>query len=191
MARSDADRWNARYAEQEETDSEPIPFLVDRAEDLGSGKALVLAAGTGRNAVYLGGQGFDVTALDVSSVGLEKCRRLADDRGVRIQTLCADLKAFDLGESEYDLITKIYFYQPSLFPSIRRALKPGGRFFFQTFSRKHAEVGTFGPKNPDYLAHQAAVIEPFTDDRIRYYEETVEETDADREATIRMIAERR
>ena len=97
MARSDADRWNARYAEQEETDSEPIPFLVDRAEDLGSGKALVLAAGTGRNAVYLGGQGFDVTALDVSSVGLEKCRRLADDRGVRIQTLCADLKAFDLG----------------------------------------------------------------------------------------------
>ena len=189
MSRKDAEKWDKRHAAGS-SDTEPIPFLVDNASQLGSGRALVLAAGTGRNAVYLAQQGFNVTALDVSQVGLDQCQKLATERGLSVTTVCADLEDHDLGEAKYDLITKIYYYQPTIFPAIRRALKTGGRFLFQTFSRKHAEVGTFGPRNPDYLASQSDVIEPFRRDRILIYEHRVLEDGEDTEAVIRLIVEK-
>jgi SAM-dependent methyltransferase len=138
--------------------------------------------------VFLAECGFDVTALDVSEVGLAQCNELARSRGVSVETVCADLDDFDLGESRYDLITKIYYYEPSLFPAIRRALKPGGHFLFQTFSLEHATVGTFGPKNPAYLASQAAVLDPFASDRLLHYQDIVLRVGDDTEAVIRMIA---
>ncbi len=106
MAQSDADKWNARYSDRGEVNDSPVSFLVDNVHRLGAGKALVLAAGTGRNAVYLAEQGFDVAAVDVSRVGLDLCEELAKKRNVVLQTVCADLDSFDLGGSEYDLITK-------------------------------------------------------------------------------------
>jgi hydroxyacyl-ACP dehydratase HTD2-like protein with hotdog domain len=76
----------------------------------------------------------------------------------------------------------------TLFPAIRRALKPGGHFLFQTFSLEHATVGTFGPKNPAYLASQAAVLDPFASDRLLHYQDIVLRVGDDTEAVIRMIA---
>ena len=187
MSQSDAEKWNARYSERRPSDTEPIPFLADHIHLLGSGKALVLAAGCGRNAVYLAHCGFSVTALDISAVGLERCRQLAASGGVALDTLCADLDDFELGTQEYDLITMIYFYEPRLFPSIRAALKPGGHFLFQTFSRKHAEIGTFGPKNPAYLATRGAVLKRFQADTIVVCEEAALTEDGDTEAVLQLI----
>ena len=190
MGHEDAQKWDERYASSE-ANTQPIPFLVDHVHELGSGSALVLAAGTGRNAVYLAQQGLDVTALDVSQVGLARCQKLASEREVRVTTVCTDLENHNLGEAKYDLITKIYYYQPGIFPAIRRALKSGGRFLFQTFSKTHADVGTFGPRNPDYLACQSDVLEPFQNDRIILYEDRVLEDGEDTEAIIRLIIEKR
>lgn len=187
MTQSDATKWNARYAETTTPETSPIPFLSENIHRLGSGRALVLAAGRGRNAVFLAECGFDVTALDVSKVGLAQCDELARSHGVSVETVCADLDEFDLGESRYDLITKIYYYEPSLFPAIRRALKRGGHFLFQTFSVEHASVGTFGPKNPAYLASQSPVLDPFASDHLLHYQDIVLHEADDTEAIIQMI----
>lgn len=187
MSESDAKKWNTRYASDAAPDTEPVPFLVDNIHRLGSGKALVLAAGQGRNAVYLAAHGFDVTALDVSQVGLSRCLDLARSRGVTLTTVCADLDTHDLGESAYDLVTMIYFYEPDLFPAVRLALRPGGHFLFQTFSTKHAEVGTFGPRNPAYLASADVLLDAFGSDQVILCEEAILSEDDDTEAVLRAI----
>ena len=187
MEREDADKWDARYREREDLETEPIPFLVDQSGRLASGKALVLAAGCGRNAVYLAERGFAVTALDISEVGLECCRKLADQRGVEVETICADLDNHDLGIDRYDLITMIYFNEPTLFPAIRRALNPGGTFFFHTFGQRHAEVGTFGPRNPAYLASQDTLRDAFSTDDIVICEEAVLTDEEDTESVLQAI----
>jgi SAM-dependent methyltransferase len=189
MSETDAEKWNARYAEPDSSDKHPIPFLSSNIDQLGCGKALVLAAGRGHNAVYLAENGFDVTALDISEVGLAICTDLANSRGINIQTICGDLDDYDLGTAEYDLITMIYFYEPSLFPAIRRAIKPGGCFLFQTFSTQHATVGTFGPRNPAYLASKSAVTQPFAGDHIAHCEEVVLTEDDDTEAVLQAIVQ--
>lgn len=190
MSDKDAVKWNARYAEPGDSSEEiPIPFLVESLDQLGSGKALVLAAGRGRNAVFLAEQGFDVTALDVSEKGLEQCQALAEARGVRLKTVAADLDDFDLGKANYDLITMIYFYQPSLFPGVRRALKAGGHFLFQTFSTEHAEVGTFGPRNPAFLASKETIRDAFKGDTIKICNEVVLQEDDDTEAVIQSLVQ--
>jgi len=116
---STAERWDARYSRAESFvyGSEPVRFLVEQMPVLAraKGRALCLAAGEGRNAVYLAQQGFDVIAVDISAVGLEKCRGLAQQRGVEVETVVADLTTFDLGVEAYDLITDFYYYQPDLF----------------------------------------------------------------------------
>jgi SAM-dependent methyltransferase len=187
MARSDAEKWDAKYADGASRDTKPIPFLVDNVALLGSGSALVLAAGCGRNAVYLAKQGFDVTAIDVSEVGLEQCRQLARSHDVTLKTVCADLDEYDLGRAQFDLITMIYFYEPKLFPGIRAALKPGSRFLFHTFSQNHARVGTFGPKSPDYLASKDSVLQSFTSDTILQCDEATITEDGDTEAVLQFI----
>lgn len=89
--------------------------------------AMVLAMGDGRNALYLAGLGLDVTGVDISSVGLEKARQAAAERGVEIETIQADLFAYDLGEGKWDLVTNIFF-NPSIvmFDRIRASVRPGG-----------------------------------------------------------------
>ena len=64
-------KWDARYgAHDYVTPTEPVPFLVEKCADLVPGRALCLAAGSGRNAVFLASIGFEVTAVDISGVGL-------------------------------------------------------------------------------------------------------------------------
>jgi SAM-dependent methyltransferase len=171
---SPSDRWDNRYdREMYIYGKEPIQFLRDRVAGLGGGKALCLAAGEGRNAVYLAQQGFDVTAVDISGVGLRKAAQLAAEQGVTLTTLVADLTTFDLGESRWDLITAIYYYQPDLFPKIQKALRPGGRFLLETFSIDNPEIAPFGPKNPDYLARPNELPSLLPNLRLRFYEDAV------------------
>ena len=75
--------WNERYSEQGFAyGTKPNDFLQASIESLTKGKTLCLAEGEGRNAVFLAMRGFEVTAVDLSSVGLEKAQRLADENGV-------------------------------------------------------------------------------------------------------------
>ena len=194
-AMSDKERWNSKY---EGTTyiygKEPTAFLKDKLSLLKKGKAVVLAMGEGRNAVYLAENGFDVTGVDISEVGIEKCERLAEERGVLVNSIVADLADYDMGTEQYDLITNFYFYDKSILPKVIDSLKPGGIFIFETYSRDHPKFSKFGPKNPDYLVKPNELLEIFKSLRILYYEDTVTELDEGmhkgKAALIRLIAKK-
>ena len=187
MSEAAREKWDARYGADDYAPSEePLPFLRDRVGDLGTGSALCLAAGTGRNAVFLAECGYSVTAVDISPRGLEWALALAQKRGVEIETVAADLLSYELGTAAYDLITDFYFYEPGLFPAIGRALKPGGRFVFQTFSVDQAKLSG-GPTNRAFLVEQRDLLAAFVDWQVRYFEDIL----VGHQAVVRLIAEKR
>lgn len=141
------EKWDERYgADDYVAPAEPAPFLVEKTASLAPGRALCLAAGSGRNAVFLASQGFEVTAVDISPVGLRWCERLA-----------ADLDGYDMGRDSYDLVTIINYYDPALFPPARDAVKTGGHLLFQTFSVDHTGRD-WGPRDAVHLARGADLL---------------------------------
>jgi SAM-dependent methyltransferase len=193
--RTPGEQWDERFdREMFLYGKEPVEFLAQHITDLRVGKALVLAAGEGRNAVYLAQQGFDVIAVDASAKGLEKARALAAERDTMIETVVADLREHDLGVEQYDLITDFYYHQPDLFPKVMRALKPGGFFVLQGFSIDQPDTNRFGPRNPDFLVKPNELLRNFDGYRIRHYEDTVVELDEGMHrgpgAVVRLIVEK-
>lgn len=187
------EQWDKRFSRDMYLyGKEPVEFLRSRIGDLRKGRALCLAAGEGRNAVFLAEQGYDVTAMDPSPKGLEKATALAAERGVTIKTEVGDLQeGYEMGVEKYDLITDFYYHDTGMLPDVMRALKPGGMFILQNFSIEQPDTNRFGPKNPDYLVKPNELLDIFSDYRIIFYEDTVVELDEGMHqgpgAVIRMI----
>ena len=187
-------KWNDRYgAPDYEPDDDPVPFLIEVTERLTVGRALCLAAGCGRNAVFLAGRGFHVTAVDISERGLALCGRSARDRGVEVESVVADLNNYDMGRNAYDLITMLYYHEEGLYPGIRAALRPGGHFLFQTFSRDQLKRD-WGPRDLDHLADGSRLLDAFGSWRIRHYEDSQipapEQGEGKTAAIVRLLAEK-
>ena len=88
--------WDERYSAEEYVyGTSPNNFLEANFSSIPKGKVLSLAEGEGRNAVFLAKQGYSVTAVDASLVGLNKARKLAEDNGVVIEFIQADLANYD------------------------------------------------------------------------------------------------
>ena len=120
------------------------------------GKCLLLADGEGRNGVYMAEQGFRVTSVDFSASGLEKARALAQQRGVSIETVQADLADYDLGTEQWDCIVGIYCHFPpavrnKVLKAIPGALKKGGRFVMECYTPDQLQYGTGGPPTAEPL----------------------------------------
>jgi SAM-dependent methyltransferase len=191
-----AERWDARY--QGATylhGKEPVAFLRDNVERFGSGRALVLAMGEGRNAVFLAQHGFAVTGVDVSARGVEKALALAAERGVSIRGVVGDLTSYDLGRGEWDLITNFFFLERGLFSGIREALKPGGVFILEHFTTEHPLLGSgYGPKSTSHLLEPGELLRAFAGFRFLHYEEPIVDLDDGRHkgpaALVRLIAQK-
>jgi SAM-dependent methyltransferase len=183
--------WETRYgADDYQPEPAPTPFLVEATARLVPGAALCLAAGAGRNAVHLAAAGWQVTAADISSRGLQWCRRLAQDRGVDVVTVATDLRTWDLGRDRWDLITMVSYLDVGRFADIRRALLPGGHFLLHTFGRGQTELG-WGPSSPDHLAQPDQVWAAFEGFDLVHFEDGVfPRPDGRREAVVRMLARR-
>jgi SAM-dependent methyltransferase len=149
--------WDALYAQDDYAyGTEPNGFLESTVTMLQQGPTLCLAAGEGRNAVYLAALGFDVLAVDASAVGLAKAERLARERGVQIRTEQADLAEFDLGTACYENIVSIFCHVASplrrrVHAGVVRALRPGGMFLLEVFRPEQLEFSSGGPKQLDLL----------------------------------------
>jgi SAM-dependent methyltransferase len=127
------DYWDERYGADRVWSGEPNPQLVDRVSDLPPGRALDVGAGEGADAIWLAEQGWQVTALDISQVALDKAAAHADPRGVgaAITWQQADLAAWSGEAGTYDLVSAQFMYldQPALRQLYRRlgdAVAPGG-----------------------------------------------------------------
>ncbi|MCB5190187.1 class I SAM-dependent methyltransferase [Methylobacillus arboreus] len=135
-------------------------FLVDHFRAIPQGRVLSIAEGEGRNAVFLARQGYAVTAVDGSAVGLEKAGKLARENGVTIESIHADLASFDFGEQQWDGIVSIFCPMPSalkavVFPKIIKGLKPCGMFLLEAYTPEQLEYGTGGGKDTDAMMTKA------------------------------------
>jgi SAM-dependent methyltransferase len=153
----DREDWNTRYAGSELiwTD-EPNRFLVEATTSLEPGLALDLAAGEGRNAVWLAERGWRVDAVDFAVVGLDKGRKLAAGRGVSVNWIEADLLAYAPPAARYALVILFYLQLPwnSMRGVLRRAaqaLSPGGSLLLVGHDLTNLERGHGGPKSSEVL----------------------------------------
>jgi tellurite methyltransferase len=120
--------WDERYRSGEQAFDTPTPLVVKVAEMLQPGYALDLACGAGRNALYLAGRGWRVTAVDGSAAALELMRERAARLGVPVQASEADLDSqeFAISPEAYDLICDCYYLRRDLFPKMKAGVRPGG-----------------------------------------------------------------
>jgi len=187
----DQKRWDERFGEKEfALGKEASPFLKRHIALLPRGKALDIATGEGRNAVFLALHGFDVDAVDISNMGLMKARKLAKEASVKIHTLRADLDTYKIKEGQYDLITNCYFLKRSLIPKIKKGLKRGGKVIFETYNLEHRNLATSGPKQAKYFLKSNELLRLFNGFRILYYREGIFREGGRRKAIASLIAEK-
>jgi SAM-dependent methyltransferase len=149
--------WDERYsAEEYAYGTTPNEFLVEKISCIPKGKVLSLAEGEGRNAVFLAKQGYAVTAVDASVVGLNKARKLAEENDVVVEFIHADLADYDLGENKWDGIVSIFCPLPSslrkeLYKKVIAGLKQNGVFLLEAYTPDQLKHGTGGGKSVDVM----------------------------------------
>jgi len=172
MAMNDQVRWDRQHGE---TQGAPAPAailqeIVDGDHwSLAPGKALDIATGKGRNALFLASRGFQVTAIDISPVGLAQGRSQAEKLSLPVSWQQADLEDLPLAPARYDLIVNINYLQRSLIAQIIGALRPGGHVIFETYLIDQQTVGH--PRSPDHLLAHNELLNHFREFRILLYRE--------------------
>lgn len=165
----DRDGWNARYrADECVWSAEPNRFLREETADLPPGRALDLACGEGRNAIWLAALGWRVTAVDFSDVGLDKAERLAAARGLAgIDWILADLDRYRPEARAFDLVIVLYLHLPwprmdAVLRRAAEAVAPGGTFLLVGHDLANLADGHGGPRSPDvlYTAEQVVAALP-------------------------------
>ncbi|OGQ26242.1 MAG: SAM-dependent methyltransferase [Deltaproteobacteria bacterium RBG_16_71_12] len=149
--------WDTRYAEPGYAYGEaPNDFLVEVVDRIPAGPVLCLAEGEGRNAVMLAARGHDVTAVDLSAVGLAKASARARRAGVALTTVVADLASWPMPEGTYAAVVAIWAHLPppvrgEVHRRVARALVPGGLFVLEAYRPGQERRGTGGPPDPALL----------------------------------------
>jgi len=168
--REDRIRWNKKY---ENCDWPAGPSdIVRRFHHLAQpGPALDIAAGNGRNALFLAKQGFDAVAVDVSEKGLQRIAGVYE----KIHPLCADLDIFEIPQRRFSLIINILFLNRRLFPGIIGGLAEGGVLIFETYI-DFPDDGTHR-HSPDYRLDENELLCAFSSLHVLYYEERKKDMD--------------
>ena len=163
----DRQQWDERYAGAEfEWSVHPNQFAAAELAGLPPGRALDLAAGEGRNSVWLAERGWLVTAVDFSGVGLDKGRRLSAARGVadgQVDWVVADLNDYEPARGAFDLVLIAYL---QVLPALRArvlaraaaALAPGGTLLVIGHDQTNQTEGVGGPQSPDVLYTPEAIV---------------------------------
>ena len=169
MPAADRDKWNTRYA-AEAPPHEPSAVLVGLADLLPTrGRALDVAGGGGRHAIWLAQRGLDVTLADVSPVGLALARQRAAEAGVTIETLETDLEDGEFPVGPWDLIVSVCYVRRSLFAVYPSVLAPGGTRAVVQPTRKNLERHAKPPR--DYLLEDGELPGLLSGLAVVYYKE--------------------
>jgi tellurite methyltransferase len=163
--------WNERYSSGEQILKEPQPLLMRVAGELEPGRALDLACGAGRHAVFLAERGWQVTAVDASIAGIELARNEASKRGLNVDWRVADLERdeFEIEAEGYDLVALFYYLQRDLFPRIRGGVRRGGTIVAAIHMVDQAP--DMRPPNPAFLLRPGELREEFSGWEILHYYE--------------------
>jgi SAM-dependent methyltransferase len=159
-----SEAWNRRYAGRELLwTAQPNRFLVAEAGDLPPGRALDVACGEGRNAVWLAERGWDVTGVDFSDVALEKARELARSRNVEARWVQADLLDYRPEPRAFDLVLVFYLQVPAaerreIVRAVAEGVAANGTLLLVGHDRSNLEHGHGGPRDEAVLYAPGDVV---------------------------------
>lgn len=191
------ERWNQRFASAGAAPGQDAPseWLVEneallrelRGHD--NLRALDVAAGSGRNALYLAALGFEVDAVDISDVAIDQLRAAAGERGLAVHGQVLNLENAALPDGPYDVVVSMNYLQRDLFGALAAALKPGGLLLFETFAAVHIEQLGHGV-NPDYVLQGNELLRAFAELHVRRYSEGVTERSGRPRGVASLVAQR-
>lgn len=196
----DRETWNDRYRTRDLVwTANANQFVVAEIADLPAGRALDLAAGEGRNAVWLAEQGWQVTAADYSDVAMAKARELAAARDVTLETIVADATEPLPGLPTFDLVVVAYLQLPEparsrAFRNAAAAVAPGGMLLVVAHDETNLEHGYGGPQDAAVLAgpgQMVAILDEFEIEKAERVERVVTTPDGPRVAVDHVVRARR
>lgn len=191
MSAAEREKWDARYRDGAyERRTHPTALLAEWLPRLKRGRALDVACGAGRNALFLAANGFDVCAIDISAVALERGRRSAADSGVHVTWLLADLDE-DLQRSlpsgPFELIVWTRYVQRTLMEALVERLDEGGTLLCEQHLATTDEVA--GPTSPQFRLARGELAAMARDLRILHsYEGPIVDPDGRAVALAQLIA---
>lgn len=157
MSDADRQRWNERYRLGAYADREhPSPWLVACLPQAPVGRALDVACGAGRNALFLAERGYAVTGVDISGEALSRARRSARARGVEVEWIERDLDTGPGVTGPFDLIVLIRYVDLALLAALRRELAPGGCLLVEEHLATDRD-DVAGPRNPAFRVPSGAL----------------------------------
>lgn len=168
------EKWNRHWREKKGEFAEPDAWLLRSLPFLPpADRALDVACGGGRNALFLAAKGWRVTAIDMAEEGLALLADDAAQRNLAIDARQADLEVDPvLPAGPFGLVLLFFYLQRSLFPHLLGAVAPGGVAVVRTFSAAGNIPG--GPENPDFVLRPGELLELFAGWEILLHEEGVE-----------------
>jgi tellurite methyltransferase len=188
------ERWNRKYREAPPKKMDPDPFLERTFSEHilplfpSGGSALDLAGGTGRHAIWLAKQGWQVTLIDISENGVELARQNAGPLASRIRFVVDDLTGFRASqippEAIFEVVMAFFYLERKIFPEIVKAIRPGGLLVYKTYTSVQPEVAN-GPKNPAHLLAPGELPRLAHGLRVLHYREEVTER-----ATAELVAQK-
>ncbi|HKV25529.1 MAG TPA: class I SAM-dependent methyltransferase [Candidatus Acidoferrum sp.] len=184
---SEAAKWDERYRQAKVGVAwEPTSLLKEWLRLLPNGRALDVACGSGRNAIYLARNDFEVTGIDWSEAALEIVAQRAGEVNVPvirtdaplttrnkpggIELILSDLERMELPERAFGVIVCVQYLQRTLFAQMTRALQCGGVLLFETYTRAQMKFAG-GPRNPAYLLEPGELRGAFPELRVLFYRE--------------------
>jgi tellurite methyltransferase len=188
------ERWNRKYKESPGSWMVPDPFLPNAFSEYvlpafpDGGRALDLAGGAGRHAIWLAKQGWKVTLIDISEKGIELARQNAGPLASHIHFVVDDLTQFKASQTHlargFDLAMVFFYLERSISSEIVSALRPGGLLVYKTHTSAQANLAG-GPKNANYLLDPGELLRLTSGLRVLHYREKIEE-----KATAELVARR-
>lgn len=177
------DKWNERFSSKDYVYGEiPNTFYKNKLKNLTPGKILFVAEAEGRNSVYAAKLGWNVDAVDYSEEAKKKALQLAENNGVNINYIVADLNKYQLNLDEYDAVVLIFaHFDPDLREKIHsdifNSLKKGGHLILQGYEKEQINYNSGGPKNIDWLYSLEEIYTDFQDMDFLEFEKVVTELD--------------
>jgi SAM-dependent methyltransferase len=171
MSAADRNKWNQRYAEDSYRKTNPVTLLTDWLPRLPVGKALDVACGAGRNAIYLAEAGFEVDAIDISYEGLKRVAQQATAKNLDIRCIEHDFDQAYAFKQDYDLIVVLWYVNLPLITQLCDCLAPGGYLLCEEHLRSEQDV--IGPGNPEFRVAPGSLQQAVASLELLLYEETV------------------
>ncbi|MGP0108131.1 MAG: class I SAM-dependent methyltransferase [Acidimicrobiales bacterium] len=195
-------QWDDRYSGDELVwTSTPNQFLLAEVVGLPAGRAVDLACGEGRNSIWLSEQGWEVTGVDFSSVGLAKAKRFADLWGVEVTWVESAVENWTPPPGGFDLVAMLYLQLPQparseALVAAASAVAPGGTLLVVAHDVDNLARGYGGPPNPDVLYRvsdvtEAAVDAGLTVERAEQAVRVVDTDDGPRDAVDTVVRAKR